>query len=195
MRMDDATYTITQKRFLRGRQTLTLDRDKLKLEYKRGLSLQEYRFDLRGFLPDPTRIRQVPMAKIVGLILLGLLGLFLMPFGIAAEAAGMGVRMGGLSAMGLMLSVVVAVAWIPTAREVVNVVVFEGLGGRVILWPDLPNKREFDDFLRVLIARINRLQDHGGALLLRLRQAGILDDWQYHQAMELLEHRTDRPEA
>jgi hypothetical protein len=183
--MDDTTYVITQRRFLRGRQTLTIDGDRLKVEYKRGLSLQEYRFDLRGFLPDPTRIRQVPIVKVIGLTFLGLIGLFLVPFGIAAEAAGMGVKMGGLSPMGILLLLIVGVGWIPTLRELVNVVVFEGPGGRMILWPNLPCKEEFDEFLSALIARINRLQDHGGGLLRRLRQAGIIDDWQYDQAVEL----------
>jgi hypothetical protein len=193
--MDSTTCVLTQKRFLRGRQTLTLDGDKLKVEYQRGLSLQEYRFDLRGLLPDPTRIRQVPLVRIAGLIFLGLVSLFLLPFGIAAEAAGMGTRMGGLSAIGLLLLVAVSVAWIPTLRQCVNVLVLEGPGGRLVLWPDRPNKEEFDEFLRVLIARIDRVEDRGGSLVRRLRQAGIIDDWQYDQALELLERKKDHPET
>lgn len=189
--MNDTTYVLTQRRFLRGRQTLTLGEESLKVEYKRGLSLQEYRFDLRGFLPDPTRIRQVPIGKITGLVLLGLVGLFLVPFGIAAEAAGMGVNMGGLSAMGLMLLIVTGIGWVVTRREMVNVVLFGGPGGQLVLWPDLPSKEKFDAFLATLVSRINRFHDREESLLRRLRQAGILDDWQYDQAMELLQRDHD----
>jgi len=189
--MDDATRVITQRRFLRGRQTLTLHGDLLKLEYRRGLSLQEYRFNLHGFLPDPVRIRRVPILRIVGLILLGLLGLFLIPFGIAAEATGMGTRMGGLSAMGLMLLITVGVVWVPTAREMINIVVFEGPGGRMILWPNLPNEDEFNTFLAAMISQISRLQNRESILLRQLHQAGIIDDWQYNQATELLQRNLD----
>ncbi len=185
--MDEATCTIVQKRFLRGRQTLTLEGDKLKAEYRRGLSLDEYQFDLQGLLPEPLRIRRVPAGKIVALVLCIVLGLILMPLGIIGDDLGWGAALIGVAVLGSLLVIFGIAGWIPTAKEFVNVVVLEGPGGRVILWPDLPNKEQFDQFLAVLSTRIRKAQQPEQDLLRQLRRAEIIDDWGYERAMELFE--------
>jgi hypothetical protein len=190
MQMDDTTLTITQKRFLRGRLTLTLDGGKLRSESRQGLSLHEYRFDLRGLLPDPIRTKHVPIGKIVGALLV--LGLSVPCFGWAIcagerDRAGHFTLAGALLVLGFALSIL-------AARQTVNAVVFRGPGGQVILWPGLPSREQFDRFMAVLIERIRGAQDYEQILLQRLRQADIINDWQYDQAAELL-RRNDHPEA
>jgi hypothetical protein len=190
--MDDTTYKIEQKRFLRGRQTLTIEGGKLKAEYRRGLSVHEYRFDLRGLLPDPLRIKQTPAAKIVMLSLCVALGLTLIATGIIGGTTPGGEGLVGLAILGMILLIFGIAGWIPTAKELVNVVVFEGPGGRAILWPDLPNKEQFDRFVAVLSARIRNTQSREQIVLRRLRQAEIIDDWQYDQAAELFRQGGDQ---
>jgi hypothetical protein len=189
--MDDTTYKIEQRRFLRGRQTLTIEGDKLKAEYRRGLSLHEYRWDLRGFLPEPTRIRQTPAAKIVMLTLCVVLGLTLTVTGIIGATTARGEVLAGVAVLGVLLLTFGIAGWIPTAKELVNVIVFEGPGGRAILWPNLPSKEQFDQFVAVLTARIRNTRGCEQTILRRLRQADIIDDWQYDQAVELFHQNSD----
>jgi len=193
--MDEASLTLTQKRLLGGSQTLTLDGDILRVQRKQGLSLQEYRFDLRGFVPDVMRFRHVPLARIIGFTMAGLFGGFLIPFAIIAETRP--TMPEGISCLGLLGIILAAVAiggWISTAKQLVDVLVIEGPGGRMILWPDRPDKERFSQFLAVLIARIRNAQSHERTILHRLRQAGIINDWQYDQAMELLHGTGDANE-
>jgi hypothetical protein len=189
--MDDATYTIVQKRFLRGQQTLTIEGDKLKAEYRRGLSFHEYRFNLRGFSPEPLRIKRAPMANIAALVLCTIVGLVFVPLLIIGGSEVPGAAAG----FGALLLIIGILEWISTVKAFVNITVFDGPGGRVALWPDLPTKEQFDRFLAVLTARIRNAQTGEQLVLRRLRQAEIIDDWQYDQAMELLKQGNDRPDA
>jgi hypothetical protein len=194
--VDERTYTITQKRFLRGRQTLTLEGDMLKVECRRGLSLQEYRFELRGFLPEPLRIRRMPLTTVIGMTLTGALGLFLILLGLIAETSlNTSHDVHAFSGPGLVLLVIGGLGWIRTSKELTNVVVFEGPGGRMVLWLNRPNQEEFNKFLAVLTVRIRNAQSREQRLLRLLRQAGIIDAWQYDQAMELFQERGDRPDS
>jgi len=193
MQMDTTTYTITQKRFLRGQQVLTINGDKLKVEYRRGLSLHEYRFDLRGLLPDPIRIRQIPMVALVILTWAVVLSLTLISIGNISQTDLWGVSVLTVRTTGALLLMLTLFCWIHTAKRIANVVVFEGPGGRVILWPDRPNKNEFSKFLSILSAQIRNTQSPEQTLLRRLRQAGIIDEWQFNQAMELLQEKADEP--
>ncbi len=184
--MDNATLTITQKRFLRGRLTLTLEESKLTSEHKRSLSLHEYRFDLRGLVPDPIRTKHVPIWRILGAVLV---------FGFSMMYAAIGIvgitpyRLEDTLAMftvaGALLVLGVA-ASASAAKHAVNAVVFQGPGGQVVLWPGLPSREEFDRFMTVLMERIKEAQDYEQSLLRHLRRAEIINDWQYDQAMELL---------
>ena len=195
--MTEGTYSITQRRFLRGRQVLTLEGNKLKVAYRRGLSLHEYLFDLRGFLPDPLRIRHVPIVTMVALVLLGVLGAVFVPYGIAAEGGVVpgGEEILGLSALGVLLLIFATLGWIPTVKRMANVVLFQGPGGQIVLWADLPNREEFGEFLTLLSTRIKNAQEHEQALLKQLRAAEIINDWEYDQAMEWLRQQEQRPEG
>ncbi len=148
--MDEATCMIVQKRFLRGQQTLTIEGNKLKAEYRRGLSFHEYRFDLQGFSPEPLRMKRAPTAHIAVLVLCSVVVLAFVPLAVigGSEVPGAAAGFGGL------LLIIVILEWISTVKAFVNIVVFEGPGGRVALWPDLPSKEQFDKFLAVLTARI-----------------------------------------
>ncbi len=192
METSDTTCTIVQKRFLRGRQTLTLDAMTLKAEYKLGLSLHEYRFDLRGFLPDPVRAKTVPLARFVVAALLGAVSIAFIVVGILSttDDRRFGAIFGGL--IFLLLTIVVCSS-IP--KMMANVVFFQGPGGRAVLWPDRPSKAEFGEFVAELSTRIRRAGNHEQRLLRRLRVAEIINDWQYDQAMELLQQGDDRPNA
>jgi len=192
--MDKTTFTMVQRRLLRGQQILTLEGNRLTVQSQRGLSFQEYRFELRGLLPDPVRIRQVPTLAVIVLIPVSVLGLLLLPVGIIADALGTGKDMVGFSVTGFLLLVFATLGWIPTVRKLVNIVMFQGPGGRVILWPDLPSKEEFNRFLAVLIARIRNTQNCEQPLLRQLRRAEIIDDWQYDQAMEWLQQKAGQPD-
>ena len=186
--MDDATCAIVQKRFLRGRQTLTIEGDKLKAEYRRGLSFHEYRFDLRGFSPEPLRIKRAPMANIAALALCTVVGLVLVPLTIIGGSEVPGAAAG----FGVLLLIIGILEWILTVKSFVNIIVFDGSGGRVALWPDLPSKEQFDQFLAVLTARIRNAPTCEQIVLRRLRLAEIIDDWQYDQAVELF-RRESKP--
>ncbi len=192
--MDEQTCTITQKRLLRGRQTLTLRGDKLKVECRRGLSLHEYHFELRDFLPDPLRARHVPLTTTIAATLTGVLGLLLVLFGlIAAASPNVGEDVRTACQMGCVLLIVGGLGWIPARKGLTNVVAFEGPGGRVVLWLNRPNKAEFNRFLAVLTVRIQNAPSREQRLLCQLRQAGIIDAWQYDQAMGLFQEKGDRP--
>jgi hypothetical protein len=192
--MDKQTYTITQKRFLRGRQSLTLRGDKLKVECRRGLSLQEYHFELRGFLPEPLHARRVPLTPIIATAVAAVLGLSLILFGLIAVTVVNGADgLLAISQPGLVLLVVGGLGWIPVSRGLTNDVMFEGPGGRIVLWLNRPNKEEFNRFLAVLTVRIRNAPSREQRLLCQLRQAGIIDAWQYDQAMGLFQEEGDRP--
>jgi hypothetical protein len=185
--MDDTTYKIEQRRFLRGRQTLILTGNQLKLEWRRGLSLNEYRFDLRGFLPDPVRIKRIPTARIVGAGILTVVGAVLLAAGMSGK-----VRVDHIPpfmSSGILLLVFAAMVWFSAARQTVNVVLFQGPGGQFVLWPDRPDKEGFQEFLAVVGDRIRNTQPQEHDLLRLLRRAEIIDDWQFEQAMELLEQK------
>ncbi len=185
--MDDTTYQLDQRRFLRGRQTLTLTSNQLKVQWQRGLSLNEYRFDLRGFSPDPTRMKRIPIARIVGAGVVTVLGTVLLAAGMSGK-----VRVDHIPpfmSSGILLLVFAALVWFSVARETVDVVLFQGPGGQFVLWPDRPDKGSFKEFLAVLDARIRNTQPQDHDLLRLLRCAEIIDDWQFEQAVELLEQK------
>lgn len=188
--MKGTTYTLIQKRFLRGTLTLTIEGDKLKSEYRHDLSLRVYRFDLRSFLPDPIRMRHVPIWRIIGAILVLGFSLMYMVLGIAAITGKLEDTGAMFSAGGILLVLGVA-ASASAAKHAVNAVVFQGPGGQAILWPGLPSREEFDRFTTVLIERIKNARDYEQNLLRDLRRADIINDWQYDQAVELL--RKDSP--
>lgn len=183
--MNEATCAIAQKRFLGGRQTLTIDGDKLTVEYKRGLSFHERRFDLQGVRPEPVRIRQSPTGAIIARILSGVLGLAWVLAAIHAKTANDTVA--HVSVIGAALVAIGLGGWMPMTEQRMNAVIFQGPAGQVALWPNLPNKDTFDAFLAVLTARIREAQKREQPILRQLHQAGILDAWQYDQAMELFE--------
>jgi len=184
--MGETTCTISQRRFLRGCQTLTIEGDKLKGQYRRGLSLHEYQCDLKGFSPEPTRIKQVPAAELVGLTLCVVLGPALVSVGHVRESIEARESLSCTAVLGLFLLLVGIVGWVMAIKKWVNVIMFEGPGGRVVLWPNLPNKEQFNKFLAVLTARIRNARSSEQTTLRQLRQAEIIDDWQYDQAVELL---------
>jgi hypothetical protein len=189
--MDDTTYKIEQRRFLRGRQTLTIEDDKLKAEYRRGLSLHEYQFDLRGFLPEPVRIRRVPLARILGVILLAVAGATCIALGCMATDVNTIIR---LLLSGPLLLSFAAMTYMPIPGEMVDVFLFEGPGGPLGVWANCRNPQELQEFLTVLTVRIRNARQYEVNLLRSLRQVGILDDWRYGQALELLQ-KQGHPEA
>lgn len=183
--MDVATVTIYQQHLFRGRQTLILNGNVLKIEYRQGLSLNEYRFDLRGFLPHPTRVKQVPLVR---LVIAGFLTLLFVV--LAAAGVGEGEDSASSTLMGIfMLSLVVFWAWV--VRDTYDVVFFGGPGGQFVLWTDNPNKEAFKEFLALLIARIRNTQRGEDNVLRQLRRAEIIDDWQYEQAVDLFTRNDD----
>lgn len=191
MRVDDTRYVLVQKRFLRGRQTLTLDGDGLKAEFRRGLSLQEYRFDLKGFLPEPVRVKNVPLAS--GVLSSISFILAVICWGVATQA-GREEIFATLAVFGMVLMIVTFYATVKTCTGFTNVVLFQGPGGQMVLWPDLPDRKEFQAFLTALTARIRSADSHDQSLVRQLRQAGIIDDWQFDQAMELIREKDNHSE-
>jgi len=192
--MEEATCTIVQKRFLRGRRTLTLKGSRLTVEYRRGLSCDEYTLDLQGLLPESTRIRYTPAETVIGRILSGVLGLGLVITGIRSHATDDSIITPSVLGAALVASGIggwMLPAWIPTRRQWMNVVIFQGPGGQVTLWPDLPSKEEFSGFCALLTARIQAAQRPEQMVVRQLLQAGILDDWQYDQAVELFHWEDD----
>lgn len=183
--MEDETIRIDQKRFLRGSQTLILRENLLKVECRRALSLNEYRFDLGGFLPDPLRVKRVPLARIVGSVILTLLGAASLAAGVSGKLEVEHIP--PVISSGILLLVFAALAWFSVARETVDVVLFQGPGGQFVLWPDHPDKEEFEEFLTVVSTRIREARHPDQNVVRQLRRAEIIDDWQYEQAMELLE--------
>jgi hypothetical protein len=187
--MDAATVTIYQQHLFRGRQTLVLTGNVLKVEYSRGLSLNEYRFDLRGFLPHPTRVKQVALVRLVMAGFLTLLFVVL-----AAAGVGEGEDSASSTLMGMfILSLVVFWAWV--VRDTYDVVFFQGPGGQFVLWTDNPNKKAFEEFLALLITRTRNAQRGEGNVLRQLRRAQIIDEWQYEQAVGLFRHNGDSVES
>jgi hypothetical protein len=182
--VESTTVRIDQKRFLRGRQTLILDGDMLKVEFRRGLSLNEYRFDLRGFLPDPVRIKRVPLARIVGASLLTVLGAVLLMAGVSGTLRVDAIPPAMIG--GMILLIFAALVWYSVGRETVDIVLFQGPAGQFVLWPDHPNKAELQEFLTAVSTRILNAQHPDQDMVRQLRQAEIIDDWQYEQAMKLL---------
>jgi len=193
--MDDTTYKIEQRRFLRGRQTLILAGDQLKVQWRRGLSLNEYRFDLRGFAPDPVRMKRIPMARIVGASFVTVLGTILLAAGMSGKLQVDHIPPAMLS--GMILLIFAALAWFSVARETVDIVLFQGPSGQFVLWPDHPDKEELKEFLTVLSTRIRNTQPQEQNLLRLLRRAEIIDDWQFEQAVEWLEQKgiAGRPDS
>ena len=189
--MDPTTVRIEQKRCLRGRQSLTLDEDMLTVEFRRGLPLDEYRFDLRGFQPDPVRIKRVPLAKIIASCLLAVVGAVVLMVG----ATGTVVHVAPVMLAGLLLLTLAAVAWFYIAKDWVDVVMFQGPGGQFVVWPDHHDKEQLKEFLAALSNRIRNAQHPEQGILRQLRLTEIINDWQYDQAMELLEQQGQRAEG
>ena len=169
---------------------MILDGHMLKIECRRGLSLNEYRFDLRGFGPDPLRIKRVPLARIVASSLLTVLGIVL----VLAGADGKVYNVPSAMLAGIMFLIFAALAWSTVVKETYDVVTFQGPGGQFVLWPDHPDKDELKEFLTRLSSRIRDAQHPGQDLLRQLRQAEIIDDWGYEQAMDLLQRHGERRE-
>jgi hypothetical protein len=189
--MDKTTCTIAQKRFLQGRQTLTIDGNSLRAEYRRGLSIHEFRIDLRSLTPDPVRMKRVPVEKIAVDAFLCICGLGLSCVAVVLAAIGERTPAIVFGILGVPLLTLAILASISTLREWINVVIFQGPGGRVVLWPDLPSKEEFKEFCALLTARIQDVQNREEIVLRQVRQAGIIDDWQYAQAVELFQRDHD----
>jgi len=185
--MEDETIRIDQKRFLRGSQTLILGEKMLKVECRRVLSLNEYRFDLGGFLPDPLRVKRVPAVRIVASGLLTFVGVILLIVAISGKLKGDDIASAIL--VGTILLILAALIWITAAKDMVNVLLFQGPGGQFVLWPDHPDKEEFKGFLTTVSSRIREARHPEQNVVSQLRRAGIIDDWQYEQAIELLEQK------
>ena len=67
--MDERIHTINQKRFRRGSQQFTIEGHALKIERRRGLSLEQQCLDLNGFQPEPPRIKRVPLGRMITLLI------------------------------------------------------------------------------------------------------------------------------
>jgi hypothetical protein len=178
--MDRASIEIHQRHLL-CEQTLILNGDALKVESRRGLSLTEYRFDLRGFLPHPTRVKQVPMVRIILCGLLTVLAFSLGYLGISET----------VEFLAGLLILILVLCWARIVSETYDIVTFHGRDGQLVLWTDNPGKAEFRDFLALVIARIRSAQQGEKTILRRLRQAGIIDEWQYEQAVDLFKQNDD----
>lgn len=187
---ESTTHKIEQRRFLRGRQTLTLEGNMLRIEYRRGLSLNEYRFDLRGFLPDPARVKRVPLARIVASCLLTVLGTIL----VLAGADGKVYNVPSAMLAGIVFLIFAALAWSTVVKQTYDVVIFQGPSGQFVLWPDHHDKQELKEFLTALSTRIHEAQHHGEDVLRQLRRAEIIDDWGYEQAIDLLQQNGEHLE-
>ena len=79
-------------------------------------------------------------------------------------------------------------------KRMANVVLFQGPGGQIVLWANLPEREEFGRFITLLSTRIKSTQEREQALLKQLRAADIINDWQYDQATEWLRQQAQRPD-
>jgi len=68
---------------------------------------------------------------------------------------------------------------------------FQGPDGNFVLWSDNPGKEQFQDFVALVTARIRSAQPGERKVLRRLHRAGIIDDWQYEQAVDLFRQNND----
>jgi hypothetical protein len=189
--MDEATYTITQRRFLHGSQQFTIDGNTLRIEHRRGLSLEQQCLDLGGFQPAPLRIKRVPLGKMLALLISVALAITLLTWALrtsndSASATAM--------TFGLLSAFVALIIAIQTCFGFANVVVFQGKFRQIRLWHDLPDKSTFDAFVEALSAQIRRTRDYEHTLLRQLRTANIINDQQYNQGAELLRRHADRPD-
>ncbi len=181
--MNDATIRINQKRFLRGSQTLILSEDTLRIECRRGSSVSVHQFDLRGLMPDPVRMKNIPVVKIFESSALTVFSVVFLALGAGwlAEADALLLQ--------TCLMICAVLAWSSVARKTVNVVLFHGPGGQFVLWPDRPNREEFKAFVTTLSSRIRDARHPDQNVVNQLRRAEVINDWQYEQAMELLEQK------
>ena len=191
--MDQAITRLDQKRFLRGRQSLILEGDTLKVEVRQWLSLNEYRFDLRGFRPDPVRVKRVPLARITVSVFLTVAGAILLLAGATGTVDTDDIP--PTMSVGLLLLIFAGLVWFYIAKELTNVVLFQGPGGQFVIWPDHHDKQELKGFLTLVNTRIRNAQRPEQAILRQLRVAEIISDWQYDQAMELFTQGQPRADA
>ncbi len=187
--MDKATYTITQRRLLRGSQRFTIEGDGLRIERRRGLSLEQQFLDLDGSHPEPLRVKRVPLGKMLALLISTTLAAALLAWAIRtsndnASATAM--------LFGLLSASVAFVIGIQTRFGFANIVLLQGKFHQIRLWHGLPDKSTFDEFIGALSAQIRRTRDHEHTLLKQLRMANIISGEQYDQAVELFRRHTDR---
>jgi hypothetical protein len=180
--MDERIHTITQKRFLRGSQQFTIEGHALKIERRRGLSLEQQCSDLHGFQPEPLRIKRVPLGRMLTLLIGLALTVLLVTWGIRTRH---GNTFAMATAFGLVSAFVAFIAAIQTCFGFANVVVFQGGYRQIRLWHGLPDQTTFDRFVEALSKQIRQARESTHPLLLQMRVAGIINDQQYRQAVEL----------
>jgi len=191
--VDEATYTITQERFLRGSQQFTIKGHTLMVERRRGLSLEQQSFELDGFLPEPLRIRRVPLGRMLMSLLAIASAAGLLTWGLTTSD-------NDISAVaiffGLLMAFITPFLAIATCLGFANVVAFRGVFFQHIhVWHGLPDKATFDEFVAALSERIHVARVHGQTIVSELRLANIISSQQYDQAMRLLKEQKDRPQV
>ncbi len=190
--MPEQVHMLTQRRFLRGSQVFTIEKNILKAERRRGLSLEEYRFDLRGFLAEPLRIKRIPIIKLAFSIIITLLLALVWLGAIRATNDGTFSLLAGFG-IGLLITLLIVV--VKTCQDFTNVILFQGPGGQVTFWPNRPHEEEVASFVTTLSQSIRETEDREQYLIRQLRLAEIINDWQYDQAMELVRQHKERFDA
>ncbi len=147
MPTSEPTPTITQRRFLSSRQ-FTIDGHVLKVEYRHGLSLEQERFNLDSFEPEPLRIKRVPLGKAA---------ISLTTLALAVVLLRCGFRTGhdNAAATAMVWGLLFAFATFFLAVGVCfgfsDVTVFKGESFHQIrLWHNLPDPVAFDGFINTL---------------------------------------------
>ncbi len=181
---------ITQRRFLWGRLDLEIRDKLLAVTWRKGLSRTEFQVPLAEM--DPAAVRHQHTS--VGPIILAAIcfvptSIFLvwtvLVWGRDPELVV------GLGFVTLICLAITLAALGIARKERRNLVSFYGSDGAIQLWHNLPDSVTFDRFLARLQGAIRDARGSGGsdvrAVLRRLLDFGILNDWEYREALHLFE--------
>lgn len=184
----DLDAIVLKQRKIFGReQVLTIANDEIGFRRKSLFTLNTYSIPLKELESEPQRYRAVPAGWFIAMIVFLLLNIAWTTFILTSSQK-------GSVKEGVFFCFVIGIFNIVTTHKVyekwADFWVFAGKGGSLAIWPSHPNKKEVNDFVRTLSEKIeashtattNREQD----FLDILRREGIVDEWGYNKAIELL---------
>lgn len=185
---EDEDFRLDQKKLFFSEQTYIISGDKLKYHGKGISHSDEFHVNLKELESQPARYRSFPIGWF-------LLAAILIPLTISVFISLFTLK----EKVEILPHLIIIFVFLSFNSFVIrkiyqnwlNIWQFSGSGNSLPIWANKPNKKEAEQFVKKLSARIEKYNDEYNrekAFLEYLNNQGLINEWNYEKALKLLEH-------